>query len=1834
MKHLTTSLRSMTTLLLLFVMIGVSTAWAQINRYAERNGVGGSPCVIEAPCDLPTALTAAGGSDMVLVRVRESGAMTRLDEDVDFDATIIGIYDEDNEDVTSGLIAIEGDATIRGKLTVQGGTTLYLQGDVDVTSPADSLLGAVTLGGSGSLTLTLTTCGQTSGYIAQNLTVMDDVEVDAAAGCTGGLNIAESLTVKDGSTLDMGSARLRIEPMAMTINGGVSIDAGSSIEGSEHLELRPQAAGVAEGVAGNPKADAASFTVTWAADDTDPAPSAYTSCDNGEDYEYDPKVEDNLIFYSPSEDPLCSQTLRPNIDIGVVVKYTAAVAEVLGDDPDTEDETEDDFVTTAAVEGSITVIPFSVSQGFANNAGACYEIAGGGSLELDILKEMQGGACIDVAEVGDGGTSINRAGGLFFTGTTQFDGRFRNHGNARTEFWELQTLSEGLEINGVEPGVDPADDANIAGAIGSTSIPMADCLEGENAHGRTAGVFIYSAARIVGDVILTGTDPAGTTCREGLHFSGDADPSTGNGETDLDKKGTIMSSVLGAFESTGSSYVYLGDHNRFHNVAFEDDVISDGMAMFDLATPATYMKMADNLCGIDDVGGRGNAIVFAGDLDQDVRTTADAGLSLAAVRVMKTGDGEVLLDRGTLTVDSLLAIDSGKFTTDGNLSIGEMGALSLGGGGSLSKGEGDVAYLEGPDTIHYTGTADITTGDEIMPPAGDSEEATALTSLEVSVSGTVTLGQPVTIEEHLFLANGMLNTGGEALTLNRGVIVHHGSGDIVDADNSVVFPGGANYDPATEGLTMAYKAGSRTAGNAFRSAATAEMAPMHVSNVVIDGSHCKTDPEIMLNAGFSRVDGNILVTKGALDLAGQHLVVFAAEGASQEITVAAGGYICDSGAGLGCASGAAQRETDVIESIVDGLRAIRTNDDARVRTELQRNLASMKQSWSQASKSASRTPGLLHFAGNGDTKVSLATGGERRDLPAVIVKRKLDDEKASGTVTIESSNSVPAGVGSNTKKYLDMVGLLALTVQHGNVAVDATFDSTTVEVLHVASMLLQEGGSIALHAEAANLNTDERPIPQSLIVGGPGVEGMHMQMGGDLMANGGEVHAYGAFMLGQEAVEDAAGAVTTLPSSGRFDLGGGTHVVTGDFSVAADVAPGDQNRYIHGDGCAGDRAEDASASTMVGGDYSFFGTGECEEDEQYASAQQGLSGDVTFLGSEMQSVMHAADPDAYFGSVTVQSLSAEGAGGIVLGGPVVQNMYGTLTLRRGLVDTVDETFMWTMYNTGIETDLAGQNSSSVGTVMLGSRDSYVNGPIARAVGEGNAGGGVVTGGYLFPVGSANSDSTASRMVDSFRPLILQFPDDLGATRVATVDYVQQLSADLVQWPEDGMVVDGVGGSTLTLDALADQFWLVVFNQIPAHDPNIRVAAEGLPNVFDAKGLRLVQWDCDLTNLLMPPSNPRLAGIYDLEDDETDTDDNSFAGNDRINGVLNLTQEGVEVGMCNIIGVASNFLQNPINIPQVSSGFAKVQYIQNVADTPVDVYVDGNRVGNDWAFQSATQFANVVGGEHTIEVVAASDPDNSNPIASMTESFKDEGNYNVIVHGDGSEVSLKVVDGVRMGAMDENSVEFYVVHGARELGPVDIRIINPIDNSEVLELLANNIDWDDVGEYITLAPGGYNFEITTANNDRQIDVFRLRLQQFRQQTFVLNLSGSGKSSAEGVTMMGVEQDGSTFFPDVITSVDAGEELPDEFALHGNYPNPFNPATRIQIDLPETAEVTIQIIDMLGRNVMTLPAREMEAGSKRAVEVNAVNLASGTYLYKVIAKSASGVNIDTGRMVLVK
>lgn len=88
-------------------------------------------------------------------------------------------------------------------------------------------------------------------------------------------------------------------------------------------------------------------------------------------------------------------------------------------------------------------------------------------------------------------------------------------------------------------------------------------------------------------------------------------------------------------------------------------------------------------------------------------------------------------------------------------------------------------------------------------------------------------------------------------------------------------------------------------------------------------------------------------------------------------------------------------------------------------------------------------------------------------------------------------------------------------------------------------------------------------------------------------------------------------------------------------------------------------------------------------------------------------------------------------------------------------------------------------------------------------------------------------------------------------------------------------------------------------------------------------------------------------------------------------------------------------------------------------------------------------------------------------------------------------------------------------------------------------------------------------------------------------------------------------------------------PKQFALAQNYPNPFNPITMIRYELPERADVTLKVYDILGREVATLVNAGQGQGAYQ-VPFNASNLASGVYFYRLKA----GSFMQTKKMLLVK
>jgi len=103
------------------------------------------------------------------------------------------------------------------------------------------------------------------------------------------------------------------------------------------------------------------------------------------------------------------------------------------------------------------------------------------------------------------------------------------------------------------------------------------------------------------------------------------------------------------------------------------------------------------------------------------------------------------------------------------------------------------------------------------------------------------------------------------------------------------------------------------------------------------------------------------------------------------------------------------------------------------------------------------------------------------------------------------------------------------------------------------------------------------------------------------------------------------------------------------------------------------------------------------------------------------------------------------------------------------------------------------------------------------------------------------------------------------------------------------------------------------------------------------------------------------------------------------------------------------------------------------------------------------------------------------------------------------------------------------------------------------------------------------------------------------------------------------------------------VPKAFALEQNYPNPFNPSTKIKYSIPIIGtgiipqSVTLKVYDVLGKEVATL-VNEQEPAGNYEVDFNALNLASGIYLYRLsVGNPSDGAGkyfTDVNKMLLIK
>jgi len=99
----------------------------------------------------------------------------------------------------------------------------------------------------------------------------------------------------------------------------------------------------------------------------------------------------------------------------------------------------------------------------------------------------------------------------------------------------------------------------------------------------------------------------------------------------------------------------------------------------------------------------------------------------------------------------------------------------------------------------------------------------------------------------------------------------------------------------------------------------------------------------------------------------------------------------------------------------------------------------------------------------------------------------------------------------------------------------------------------------------------------------------------------------------------------------------------------------------------------------------------------------------------------------------------------------------------------------------------------------------------------------------------------------------------------------------------------------------------------------------------------------------------------------------------------------------------------------------------------------------------------------------------------------------------------------------------------------------------------------------------------------------------------------------------------------------ENIPNNYALYQNFPNPFNPKTTIRYQLPVDANLKLELYNILGEKVNTLVNADQQAGYYSKVwDINKINkYASGVYIYRLIVKGKNNTQyVKSKKMMLIK
>ena len=200
-------------------------------------------------------------------------------------------------------------------------------------------------------------------------------------------------------------------------------------------------------------------------------------------------------------------------------------------------------------------------------------------------------------------------------------------------------------------------------------------------------------------------------------------------------------------------------------------------------------------------------------------------------------------------------------------------------------------------------------------------------------------------------------------------------------------------------------------------------------------------------------------------------------------------------------------------------------------------------------------------------------------------------------------------------------------------------------------------------------------------------------------------------------------------------------------------------------------------------------------------------------------------------------------------------------------------------------------------------------------------------------------------------------------------------------------------------------------------------------------------------------------------------------------------------------------------------------------------------------------------------------------------------------------------------IDEGQTAMYTVKlGGRPLGTVTLAT----ESSEP--------------DKVSVSPASLEFTVLQWNTPQTVTLRALRDSDTDGESARITHtpSGGGYAAVKAPDVVVVVNDTGT----ATSAEDSDATTPTEFALEGNYPNPFNPSTEIAWSLPQQAHVTLTVYDAAGREVRRLVDASQPAGRHSVnwdgTDAQGSPLRSGVYFYRLSTEDWR----ETKSMVLLK